>query len=207
MFLSNKYIICIWGILLVLSCTNTHTESSPTLLPELAQAENCMYAYPDSALHILEKMTPPKAADKYQYATWCLLLSQAKIKNYIELESDSLISIGYKYFQQKENPQRKALAGYLEGIYYNDEKHDAETALKYYLKAATEIEKTEDYQLAHLIYAGIGDIYVYRSLVDYAITAFQKAYDFAKSSNNKVYISSALSYLGRAYSIKPDVDK
>ena len=207
MFLSNKYIICIWAILLVLSCTNTHTESSPTLLPELAQAENCMYAYPDSALHILEKMTPPKAADKYQYATWCLLLSQAKIKNYIELESDSLISIGYKYFQQKENPQRKALAGYLEGIYYNDEKHDAETALKYYLKAATEIEKTEDYQLAHLIYAGIGDIYVYRSLVDYAITAFQKAYDFAKSSNNKVYISSALSYLGRAYSIKPDVDK
>ena len=207
MFLSNKYIICIWGILLVLSCTNTHTESSPTLLPELAEAENCMYAYPDSALHILEKMTPPKAADKYQYATWCLLLSQAKIKNYIELESDSLISIGYKYFQQKENPQRKALAGYLEGIYYNDEKHDAETALKYYLKAATEIEKTEDYQLAHLIYAGIGDIYVYRSLVDYAITAFQKAYDFAKSSNNKVYISSALSYLGRAYSIKPDVNK
>jgi len=123
------------------------------------------------------------------------------------LESDSLISISYKYFQQKEDPQRKALAGYLEGIYYNDEKHDAETALKCYLEAATEIEKTEDYQLAHLIYAGIGDIYVYRSLVDYAITAFQKAYDFAKSSNNKVYISSALSYLGRAYSIKPDVDK
>ena len=101
MFLSNKYIICIWAILLVLSCTNTHAESSPTLLPELAEAENCMYAYPDSALHILEKMTPPKIADKYQYATWCLLLSQAKIKNYIELESDSLISIGYKYFQQQ----------------------------------------------------------------------------------------------------------
>lgn len=207
MFLSNKYIICIWGILLVLSCTNTHTESSPTLLPELAQAENCMYAYPDSALHILEKMTPPKAADKYQYATWCLLLSQAKIKNYVELESDSLISIGYKYFQQQENPQRKALAGYLEGIYYNDEKHDAETALKYYLEAATEIEKTKDYQLAYFIYVGIGEVYVFRSLPDYAIDAFQKAYTFAKLSNNKIYMSLALSYLGRAYSIKPDADK
>lgn len=165
MLLSNKYIVCIWGILLVLSCTNTHTESSPTLLPELAQAENCMYAYPDSALHILEKMTPPKVTDKYQYATWCLLLSQAKIKNYVKLESDSLISIGYKYFQQKENPQRKALAGYLEGIYYNDEKHDAETALKYYLEAATEIEKTEDYQLAYFIYVGIGEVYVFRSFL------------------------------------------
>lgn len=207
MLLSNKYIVCIWGILLVLSCTNTHTESSPTLLPELAQAENCMYTYPDSALHILEKMTPPKVTDKYQYATWCLLLSQAKIKNYVELESDSLISISYKYFQQKEDPQRKALAGYLEGIYYNDEKHDAETALKCYLEAATEIEKTEDYQLAHLIYAGIGEIYAYRSLVDYATSAYQKAYDFAKLSNNKIYIASSLAYIGRAYSIKPDMDK
>lgn len=207
MLLSNKYIVCIWGILLVLSCTNTHTESSPTLLPELAQAENCMYAYPDSALHILEKMTPPKVTDKYQYATWCLLLSQAKIKNYVELESDSLISMGYKYFQQKENPQRKALAGYLEGIYYNDEKHDAETALKYYLEAATEIEKTEDYQLAYFIYVGIGEVYVFRSLPDYAIDTFQKAYTFAKLSNNKIHMSLALSYLGRAYSIKPDAGK
>ena len=207
MLLSNKYIVCIWGILLVLSCTNTHTESSPTLLPELAQAENCMYAYPDSALHILEKMTPPKVTDKYQYATRCLLLSQAKIKNYVKLESDSLISIGYKYFQQKENPQRKALAGYLEGIYHNDEKHDAETALKYYLEAATEIEKTEDYQLAYFIYAGIGEIYVFRSLPDYSIDAFQKAQNFAQLSKNKAYISLSLSYLGRAYSIKPDADK
>lgn len=207
MLLSNKYIVCIWGILLVLSCTNTHTESSPTLLPELAQAENCMYAYPDSALHILEKMTPPKVTDKYQYATWCLLVSQAKIKNYVELESDSSISISYKYFQQKEDPQRKALAGYLEGIYYNDEKHDAETALKCYLEAATEIEKTEDYQLAHLIHAEIGHIYAYRSLVDYATSAYQKAYDFAKLSNNKRYIALSLSYIGRAYSIKPDMDK
>lgn len=206
MFLSNKYIICIWGILLVLSCTNTHTESSPTLLPELAQAENCIYAYPDSALHILEKMTPPKVADKYQYATWCLLLSQAKIKNYVELESDSLISIGYKYFQQQENPQRKALAGYLEGIYYNDEKHDAETALKYYLEAATEIEKTKDYQLAYFIYAGIGEIYVFRSLTDYAIDAYQKAYNYTKLSKNKTHMSLALSFLGRAYSIKPDAN-
>lgn len=207
MFLSNKYIICIWGILLLLSCTNTRTEHSPALLPELAQAENIMYTCPDSALHILERMTPPKTTDKHQHATWCLLLSQAQIKNYAKLNTDSMISIAYKYFQQQDNPQRKALAGYLEGIYYNDERHDAETALKYYLEAATEIEKTEDYQLAHLIYAGIGDIYAYRSLVDYATSAYQKAYDFAKLSNNKTYIASSLAYIGRVYSIKPDMDK
>lgn len=208
MLIFKKYIICILGMLILLSCTNHRPKHSPALLPELVQAENVMYTHPDSALHILERMTAPKASDKYQHATWCLLLTQAKIKNYVELRTDSIISIAYNYFRQHDDyPQRKALAGYVQGIYYNDERHDGKTALKYYLEAATEIEKTEDYQLAHLIYAGIGKIYAYNSLVDYAISAYQKAYNFAKLSNNKVYISSALSYLGRAYSIKSDAER
>lgn len=203
----KKYIIYIWGILLLSSCTNNKSEYPPALLPELEQAENVMYTYPDSALHILERMTPPKASDKYQHASWCILVSQAKVRNYIKMNTDSIISIAYNYFQKQNDPQRKALAGYLEGIYYNDEKHDGETALSFYLEAAKEIEKTEDYQLAHLLYSEIGHIYVYRTFVKDAITAFQNAYNFAKLSNNNKYISSALSYLGRAYSIKPDIEK
>lgn len=194
-------------MLILLSCTNRRPEHSSALLPELAQAENVMYAHPDSALHILEKMTAPKASDKYQHATWCLLLTQAKIRNYVELGTDSMISIAYNYFRQHDCPQRKALAGYLQGIYHNDEKHDGKTALKYYLEAATEIEKTEDYQLAYFIYAGIGEVYAFRPLPDYAIDAYQKAHNFAKLSNNKAYMSLSLSFLGRAYSIKPDAEK
>lgn len=210
MAIYKKYIIKVWWIIvpLLLSCTNnTQTESSLELLPELAEAENIMYAHPDSALHILERMKFPKVSDKYQHATWCLLLTQAKVKNYIKLESDSIISIAYNYFQQQDNPQRKALAGYLQGIYYNDEKNNAETALEYYIEAAKEVEMTEDYQLAHLIYVEMGHIYLYRSLVDYALITFEKAHYFAKLSNDKMYNSSALIYLGRAYSIKPDADK
>lgn len=200
-----KIISLISGILILLSCTNTHPEQSPILLPELAQAENVMYTHPDSALHILEGMTPPKASDKYQHATWCLLLSQAKIKNYVKLGTDSLVNIAYKYFHQKENPQRIALAEYLKGIYYNEERHYNEIALSHYLNAAKEIEKTEDYQLAYLIHAEIGHTYIYLSLVDYATDSFLKANRFAKLSGNKTYISSSLSCLGRAYSLKPNI--
>lgn len=204
---SKMHLIYILGILLLLSCTNNKAEYLPTVYPELAQAESIMYTHPDSALHILERMTPPKTSDKYQHATWCLLLSQAKVKNYVKLDTDSLISIAYNYFLHHETPQRRALAGYIKGIYYNDEKHDGEIALKYYLEAATEVEKTKDYQLAYFIYTGIGEVYTFRSLADYAISAFQKAYNFAKLSNSKVYMSLSLSYLGRAYSIKPDATK
>ena len=208
MALYKRYIIYLGVVFLLLSCTHsTSNDSLPTLLPELTQAENVMYAHPDSALNILERMTPPAVSDKYQYATWCLLISQAKVKNYIRLNSDSILSIAYNYFQQQDNPQRKALAGYLKGIYMEEEKHDGETALEYYMEAAKEVEKTEDYQLAHLIYGAIGNIYAYRSLTDYAINAYQKAYDYAQLSNNKTYISTALSYLGRVYSIKHDANK
>lgn len=201
-----KIISLISGLLFLLSCTNTHPEQSPVLLPELTQAENVMYTHPDSALHILEGMTPPKASDKYQHATWCLLLSQAKVKNYKKLGTDSLINIPYKYFHQEENPQRIALAEYLKGIYYNEERHDSEIALSHYLNAAKEIEKTEDYQLAHLIYTEIGTIYAYRNLADYAISEYKKALDVAKLSNNKSYIAASLAYIGRAYSINTEVD-
>lgn len=201
-----KIISLISGLLFLLSCTNTHPEQSPVLLPELAQAENVMYTHPDSALHILEGMTPPKASDKYQHATWCLLLSQAKVKNYKKLGTDSLINIPYKYFHQEENPQRIALAEYLKGIYYNEERHDNEIALSHYLNAAKEIEKTEDYQLAYLIHAEIGTISAYNSIADYAIEEYKEALKFAKLSNNKAYIAASLAFLGRAYSIKPDVD-
>lgn len=208
MALYKRYIIYLGVAFLLLSCAHsTSNDSLPTLLPELAQAENVMYAHPDTALHILERMTPPAVTDKYQYATWCLLTSQAKNKNYVKLNSDSILSIAYNYFQQQNNPQRKALAGYLRGTYMDEEKHDGETALEYFMEAAKEVEKTEDYQLAHLIYGAIGNIYAYRSLTDYAINAYQKAYDYAKLSNNKTYISTALSYLGRVYSIKPDANK
>lgn len=208
MALYKRYIIYLGIAFLLLSCAHgTSNDSLPTLLPELTQAENVMYAHPDSALNILERMTPPAVSDKYQYATWCLLLTQAQIKNYVKINSDSILSIAYNYFQQQDNPQRKALAGYLRGTYMDEEKHDGETALEYFMEAAKEVEKTEDYQLAHLIYVRIGNIYAYRSLTDYAINAYQKAYDYAKLSNNKTYISTALSYLGRVYSIKPDANK
>ena len=43
-----------------------------TLSAELQRAEDLMYPHPDSALHILQDMTPPK--DELNRATWALLL-------------------------------------------------------------------------------------------------------------------------------------
>ena len=59
----------------------------------------------------------PASSDKLQNATWALLLTQAKYKNYIEEVTDStLINIAYDYFMKKGNAQRKAMVLYYKGI-------------------------------------------------------------------------------------------
>ena len=180
----------------------THTAISP---PQLVKAEAIMYEYPDSALHILQRIQSVEASDNEQYATWALLMVQAQYKNKIE-QSDSLINIAYNYFINKDNAQRKALALYYKGALCN-EAHHAEKALQYYLGAATEVEKTDDYQLGYLINSGIGLIYVYRKLNDYAMKYFEKAHHYAELSKNQAYIAFSFIYIARIYSANKQNNK
>lgn len=173
--------------------------------PELAKAEAMMYRYPDSALHILQGIQPDIPSENEQYATWALLMTQAQYKNQIE-QSDSLINIAYSYFTKHDNAQRKALALYYKGI-LRHESHHAEDALSFYLEAATEIEKTNDYQLGFLINSEVGLMYLYRKLNDYAMEYFEKAHHNAELSDNQTYIAFSFIYIARAFSQKKQYNK
>lgn len=188
----------------LISCTHNKNYTT-TFQPELAKAEAIMYRYPDSALHILQGIQPDNPSDNEQYATWALLMTQAQYKNQIE-QSDSLINIAYSYFINQDNAQRKALALYYKGILCH-ESHHAEDALSFYLEAATEIEKTNDYQLGFLINSEIGLMYLYRKLNDYAMEYFEKAHHNAELSNNQTYIAFSFIYIARAFSQKKQYNK
>lgn len=164
-----------------------------------------MYRYPDSALHILQGIQPDIPSENEQYATWALLMTQAQYKNQIE-QSDSLINIAYSYFTKHDNAQRKALALYYKGI-LRHESHHAEDALSFYLEAATEIEKTNDYQLGFLINSEVGLMYLYRKLNDYAMEYFEKAHHNAELSDNQTYIAFSFIYIARVFSQKKQYNK
>ena len=202
---SFKYAGLIISIIIsLISCT--HNKNYPTAFqPELAKAEAMMYRYPDSALHILQGIQPDIPSENEQYATWALLMTQAQYKNQIE-QSDSLINIAYSYFINQDNAQRKALALYYKGI-LRHESHHAEDALSFYLEAATEIEKTNDYQLGFLINSEVGLMYLYRKLNDYAMEYFEKAHHNAELSNNQTYIAFSFIYIARAFSQKKQYNK
>ena len=202
---SFKYAGLIISIIIsLISCT--HNKNYPTAFqPELAKAEAMMYRYPDSALHILQGIQPDIPSENEQYATWALLMTQAQYKNQIE-QSDSLINIAYSYFTKHDNAQRKALALYYKGI-LRHESHHAEDALSFYLEAATEIEKTNDYQLGFLINSEVGLMYLYRKLNDYAMEYFEKAHHNAELSDNQTYIPFSFIYIARAFSQKKQYNK
>lgn len=124
-------------------------------------------------------------------------MTQAQYKCY-EKQSDSLINIAFNYFINRDNIQRKAIVLYYKGTLCN-EKHNVKEALSYYLKALNEIEKTKNYQLAHLINSSIGLIYAYRNLDNYAMKYFKEAYHYAMLSKNPNYIAYSYIYMARIH--------
>ena len=190
-------------IALLLTMAGCHRPATTgELCTELQQAEALMYPHPDSALHILQTMDVP--SDELNRATWALFTTQAKYKLY-QTQSDSLLNIALPYFMKTEDAQRRALVLYYRAALYNEEKK-VEEAQEFYLKAAEEVEKTEDYQLAHLIYAGLWNVYGYRNLNDYALEAAKKALEYAEKGGSDRQIVSSYMNLARIYGKKEDID-
>ena len=187
-------------LITLLFLTGCHRPATSELCTELQRAEALMYPHPDSALHILQAMDVP--GEELNRATWALFTTQAKYKISIN-QSDTLIHIANEYFIKSNNSQRKALVFYYKGILCKDNRETQELLLK----AIEEIEKTNDYKLAHIIYAELGGIYIYRSLLEYALNAYNKSREYAQLALNHQQEIASYIYLGRTYSLLEDDKK
>lgn len=199
------YILIAFTALLNIRCSGNGKEKTP--LPELVHAESVMFDHPDSALHILEDMPMPSArSDKENHALWCLLLTQAQYKQVMKISSDSLVRIAYDYYKPTNNARRKAMSAlYMGGVNYN--LGNIEESIRFYLEAKTEMEKTNDYKLGYLVMSGLGRIYLYRNLIEYAFEACQSAYNYSVKDSNLRYQMVSLQYLARCYCLLNNLDK
>ena len=198
-------IIILYSILIISGCNGNKTTNK--LMPELEQAEKVMFDHPDSALHLLESMEIPSSqTDKENHALWCLLTSQAKVKQLMKISSDSLVRIAYDYYKPTNNARRKAMSAlYMGNINYN--LGHIEEAMKYYLEGKSEVENTEDYKTGYLIMSSLGKLYLFRNFADYALEACTAAYDYAVKDSNKRYQMTALRYLARSYCLTNELTK
>lgn len=199
--MKNTFYILIALVLLMVACGRP--SGNAPLSAELQRAEDLMYPHPDSALHILQAMTPPK--DELNRATWALLLTQAKYKCDVK-QSDSLVNIAHDYFMKRDNAQRKALALFCKAGLY-EEQDNIEVAINSYLDAVKVSDEIKDYRLKHLINVRLALMYVRRNLYDYAIEYCEKANQYALLSGDSFYITNSYNNLGRVYSAQKEYEK
>ncbi|RHJ75366.1 hypothetical protein DW103_17635 [Parabacteroides sp. AM08-6] len=194
----SAFLILYFCLSSLIACRQT-----TTIAPVLHQAETFMSESPDSALLLLEAIQSPEKQSAEDYATWCLLLTQARDKNYLEHTSDSVINIAIDYFEHTNNHSRYATSLYYKGRVLQS-LNERENAIKVYLRALDIAKEGTDYSLLFLITSQIGHLYAYLPLVKQTLSAYQDSYKYAVLDKDSSSIAVAYAYIGRAYGLQED---
>lgn len=142
--------------------------------PDLNKAEALMIDHPDSSLNILEKIRIERVRGRKNKAKYALLYSQALDKNYIDVESDSIIRVARDYYAHRGSNEERAQAFYYYGIVANNA-GDIDEAMKAFIPARIYAEKTDNEYVKGLIYSAIGNLYYDQNSLAEAIEQFDKA--------------------------------
>ena len=131
------FYIVLWLLLSVLACTGGDARAV------LAQADSLLPTLPDSALRLLQSLSPRDLPDREGRMYYALLLSHAKYRNYIPLGSDSLLQEVAAYYAGRGDDRLEARARYLLGGVYA-ERQEADRAFKTYHEAARLARQAQD---------------------------------------------------------------
>ena len=186
---SKRYLL-VFSILLVsvgsifMSVSLSSCSSPSVKNPLLLCADSLMETRPDSALSVLESITYPQKMPRADRALYALLLTQARHKNYIALEDDSLIKTAVDYYGDKKKSLRAAKAHYYWGATYREMGYTL-FAVEEYL-VAIRLMPVRDEFLA-MIYDNLAECYEKDELFDIAIGAYRQAYQILRGGSQQIY--------------------
>ena len=186
---SKRYLL-VFSILLVsvgsifMSVSLSSCSSPSVKNPLLLCADSLMETYPDSALSILESITYPQKMPRADRALYALLLTQARHKNYIALEDDSLIKTAVDYYGDKKKSLRAAKAHYYWGATYSEMGYTS-FAVEEYLTAIRLMPVRNEF-LA-MIYDNLAECYEEDRLYNVAIENYRAAYQILKGKDEQTY--------------------
>ena len=193
-------------VLLIFSLLISGCRKKASISPVLQEAESLLPTDPDSAYRLLEALPSPEKSRNLEYATWCLLFTQAKDKSYRTHTSDSLIRFATDYFRTSGDRKRYATALYTSGRVAS-ELDEPDDAVRFYIEAEEVGREVGDYYLLHLITSQLGTVYAYRDFVDKASDTYRRSLEYAEQSGDKTDISEACCFLGRIYSLQENWTK
>ncbi len=182
------------------SCSNTEIRK------KLDSAESLLQPQPDSCLAIMESIVPNDLKTKEERARYALLMSAALDKNYIAVDSDTLIKVAADYYSIRNDQCRRMMAHYYQGLALSNagEYTAAMIAME---KAEKDALHLDDHLYAGLILRTKAEIYN-NTLNDYAsLTCLYDAISHFKCLNNPDYAAYAEFGLAISYINSHDFSK
>lgn len=172
---------------------------------KLLEAEQLMNEHPDSALWILENEISTHELSEKQHADYCIFLTQARDKNYIVHETDSLIKIAVDYYAKNNDVEKQMLSYYYLGRVSQD-LGNAPKAQINYLKALEIGRSSNNHHLLGLINSNLGILYTYQDMPKDAIPCLEEAYSIFQLLKDTIGQSFVLRDLGRSYTLLEELD-
>ncbi|NDV97613.1 tetratricopeptide repeat protein, partial [Dysgonomonas sp. 521] len=183
-------LICI--LFLSFSCNkNTHYNNI------LTHAEQVTPLFPDSALKILDSISPSKLNGEPLHR-YNLLKIQAKYKAYKDITSDTVIFEVRDFYLNENNMDYTALAYYYCGKVLFEQKKLKE-AMAELLKAEEYIDKIKDNNLKGLIQYSIGEILLKQYSESKSIPYFLLAANYFHKTTNYRNITASYRLVGDSY--------
>ena len=194
----EKNILFILTILLLLVCTACY-RSTRHVTEHLSQAEELIWAAPDSALHILESISTSRHLTGKEQADYALLLSLAQYRCYISVSSDSLINLAIEYYKDKNDADKKGAAFYVKGCILEEYTKDIPNALLAYKEAEMCIPDMNEKQYVARIYSSLGYVNKKSFHFEPAKEYYQKALQANIDGKDTVAYASNLLNLSTLY--------
>lgn len=118
---------------------------------QLAEVEQVVELYPDSAWKMLQKIDSASVADGEEKAVYNLLMTELKYRKYLPIPNDSAIRYTSDFFADNGNPHYQATAYYYHGCVLLEQGKRME-AMQMMKKAEDSAGKTGDELLRNKIY-------------------------------------------------------
>ena len=135
-----RLVAAVLAAITIVSCNDARKSETFRLLEDV---DSYIEARPDSALAVLEGIDKSELTSKELEAKYALLLSQALDKNYIDLQSDSIIAPAVRYYENHGTPDERLKMYYYSGR-IKQNSGDYEGAMEMFVKGESYGDECED---------------------------------------------------------------
>ena len=195
-----RLLLLIITAITIVSCNDARKSETFRVLEDV---DSYIEARPDSALAVLEGIDKSELTSKELEAKYALLLSQALDKNYIDLQSDSIIAPAVNYYKYHGTDDERFRTLYYAGRVYQNA-GDIEAAMEKFVEAEQYISSQIDKSVVARLYKA--KMVAYRDVFDHqsALEQAKTAAEYYLAAKDSTRYLNAVNDIAVSYSLLED---